>query len=64
MPLWGIYIPKFGIISVKFSVSGVMYPYRCTSGVKFGLEEWTFGPLTLATVLEPNAKTWSKLGEL
>jgi len=30
--LRGVYIPKFGPISVKFSVLGVLYPYRCTDG--------------------------------
>jgi len=32
MPLWGIYIQTFSEISVKFSVSGARYPYRCTNG--------------------------------
>jgi len=27
-PLWGIYIPNFG----KISVLGVLYPYCCTDG--------------------------------
>jgi len=40
-PLRGIYIPKFSKISVKISVLEVLYPYRCTDGVKFGMEEWT-----------------------
>jgi len=31
-PLWGIYIPKYSKILVKFSVLGVLYPYRCTDG--------------------------------
>jgi len=26
----GIYIPNFGKISVKISVLGILYPYRCT----------------------------------
>jgi len=30
VPLWGFYILTFGKISVKFSVFGVLYPYRCT----------------------------------
>jgi len=29
-PLRGVYIPHFGQISVKISVFGVIYPYRCT----------------------------------
>jgi len=33
------YIPHFDQISVKISVLGVLYPYPCTDGVKFGLEE-------------------------
>jgi len=33
-PLRGVYIPHFGEISVKNSVLGVLYPYRCTDGVK------------------------------
>jgi len=32
MTLRGIYIPHFGQISVKISVLGVVYPYRCTDG--------------------------------
>jgi len=39
MPLRGVYIPHFDQISVKISVSGVLYPYRCTDGVKFGTKE-------------------------
>jgi len=31
-PLWGVYIPHFDQISVKISVLGVLYPYRCTDG--------------------------------
>jgi len=30
--LLGVYIPKFDKISVKFSVLGVLYSYRCTDG--------------------------------
>jgi len=46
------YVPKFGKISVKFSVLGVVCPYRFSPmGLQFGMEEWTewtfgdFGPL-------------------
>jgi len=45
MPLWGDYIPHFDQISVKTSVMGVLYPNRCTNGMKFGMEEGTFGIL-------------------
>jgi len=38
MPLRGIYIPHFDQISVKISVLGVLYPYHCTDGVKFGMQ--------------------------
>jgi len=31
-PLRGIYIPKLGKFSVKFSVFGVLYPYHWTDG--------------------------------
>jgi len=31
-PLRGVYIPHFDQISVKISVLGVLYPYRCTDG--------------------------------
>jgi len=45
VPLWGVYIPHFDQISVKISVLGVLYLYRCTNGVEFGTEEgMTFGP--------------------
>jgi len=44
MPLRGVYIPHFDQISVKISVLGVLYPYSCTNGVRFGMEEGTFGP--------------------
>ena len=44
MPLRGVYIIYFDQISVKIAVFGVLYPNRCTDGVKFGLEEATFGP--------------------
>jgi len=44
-PLWGVYIPHFGQISVKIKVFGVLHPCRCTVGVKFGVEEGTLGPL-------------------
>jgi len=37
----GVYIPNFGQILVKKFSFGVLYPYRCTNGVKFGMEEWT-----------------------
>ena len=37
-PLRGVYIPHFDQISVKISVLGVLYPNRCTDGVKFGME--------------------------
>jgi len=30
MPLRGVYIPHFDQISVKISVSGLLYPNRCT----------------------------------
>jgi len=41
---------------VKFSVFGVLYPYRCTNRVKFGmedggLEEWTCGAKNLKVAL-------------
>jgi len=45
MPPWGVYIPHFGQISIKMSVLGVLYPYRCTDGVKYGMEEGTLSPL-------------------
>jgi len=36
------YVPKFGKISVKFSVLGVVCPYRFSPmGLQFGMEEWT-----------------------
>jgi len=35
-PLRGVCIPLFDQISVEISVLGVLYPYRCTDGVKFG----------------------------
>jgi len=44
-PLRGVYIPHFDQISVKISVLGVLCPYCCTNGVKFGMEEGTFGSL-------------------
>jgi len=40
-PLQGFCIPKFGKISVKFSVFGALYPYLALMRVKFGMEEWT-----------------------
>jgi len=45
-PLWGVYITHFGQISVKISVLGVLYPYRCTDGVKFGTEQGSVPNLT------------------
>jgi len=36
---------KFGKILVKVSVFGVLYPYRCTNGMKFGMEKCSFGSL-------------------
>jgi len=36
----GVYFPNFGQISVKFSVFGVLYPYRCTD---HGGEIWHGG---------------------
>jgi len=39
MPLRGVYIPHFDQILVKCSVLEVLYPYRCTDGVKFGTKE-------------------------
>ena len=47
-PLWGTYIPKFSNIFAKFTVFGVLCPYRCTNGVKFCMEEWTLGSLLSA----------------
>jgi len=37
----GVYIPHFDQITVKISVLGVLYPNRCTDGVKFVKEEGT-----------------------
>jgi len=47
MPLWGVYIPYFGQISVKISVLGVLYGTLIVAPmgvVKFGMEEGTEGP--------------------
>jgi len=53
-PLRGIYIPHFDQISVKISVLGVLYPYRCTDGG----EIWHGGgPLVLSSM-------WHGGGEL
>jgi len=38
-PLRGVYIPHFDQISVKKFSFGVLFPNRCTGGVKFGMEE-------------------------
>jgi len=35
--LLGVYIPKFGKFSVKFSVHGVVYRYPCTDGSQIWL---------------------------
>jgi len=44
-PLRGVYIPHFDQISVKISVFGSYTPIVAPIGVKFGMEEETFGPL-------------------
>jgi len=50
----GVYIPHFDQISVNISVlGGPTYPYRCTAGVKFGMEEGThakFHPISVQRV--------------
>ena len=60
MPLRGVYIPHFDQISVKISVLGVLYPNRCTDGVKFGVEEETEGPL-LHAKFHPHRRNVSPL---
>jgi len=45
VPLRGVYIPHFGQISIKISVLGSYTLIIAPMGVKFGLEEGTFGPL-------------------
>jgi len=47
-PLQGVYIPHFGQILVQISVLGVLYPYLCTDGVKFGTEEGTAPPCQIS----------------
>jgi len=39
MPLWGVYIPHFGQISVKISALGCYTLDVAPMGVKFGTEE-------------------------
>jgi len=41
-PLWGVYIPNFGKISVKISVLGSSSFIAALMWVKFGMKEWTF----------------------
>jgi len=43
MPLRGVYIPHFDQISVKISVWGSYTLMVAPMGVKFGMEEGTFG---------------------
>jgi len=43
MPLRGVYIPHFDQISVKISVLGTYTLIVSPMGVKFGVEEGTFG---------------------
>jgi len=51
------------MISVKFSVSGVLYPYCCTNGgMKFGTEEWTFCPLVPCQVSPPLVQCVTPVG--
>jgi len=45
MPVWVVYIPHFDQISVKISVLGSYTLTVAPMGVKFGMEEVTFGPL-------------------
>jgi len=37
---WGVYIPIFGKISVKISVTGVLYLIIAPMGVKFGMDSY------------------------
>jgi len=41
--LWGVHIPQFGQISVKFSALGSYTLIVAPMRVKFGTEEWTEG---------------------
>jgi len=64
MPLRGVYIIYFDQISVKIAVFGVLYPNRCTDGVKFGAEEGTFGaPLSVQRVAPAGRKTSKSASE-
>ena len=47
-PLRGVYIPHFGQIWVKISILGSYTLAVAPMGVKFGVEEATFGPLLRA----------------
>jgi len=69
-PLLGVYIPKFGNISVKFSVFVVLYLIVTLMGVKFGMEERTkfHSPsvqieqcVTSAGQKKPQSCSWSNL---
>jgi len=38
-PAWRLYSLKFSRILVKFSALEALYPYLCTDGVKFGVDD-------------------------
>ena len=59
-PLWGVYIPHFGQISVKISVLGSYILIVAPMRVKYGMEEGTFGPL-LHDKFRPNRCSVSPL---
>jgi len=48
MTLRGVYIPHFDQISVKISILGILYPYRCTDGGEIWHGGGDLGPLVRA----------------
>jgi len=46
-PLRGVYIPHFGQIWVQISILGSYTLVVAPMGVKFGMEEGTFGPSSM-----------------
>jgi len=52
-PVRGVYIPTFGQISLKYSVLGVLYIYRCTDGGEIW-HEWVDLRLTPPCQVSPS----------
>jgi len=58
----GVYIPHFDQFSVKISVLGVLYPYRCTDGGEIWREGGDLGSPPLCQISLPSVQRVAPAG--